>query len=222
MKKTVIVAALALTASLLPAQRTNAQIAEIIKAAVMKAIKAADLEIQRQQNKVIWLQNAQKTLENTMSRLKLKEISDWTEKQRKLYKEYYDELEQVKSYITYYQRIRDISRKQVRLVEAYKRAWHLFRQDDRFTAGEIGYMEQVYAGILEESTRSMDQILLVTRSLTVRMSDAKRLEIINAAADRVDANYDDLVRFNGQNQLLSLQRAKSQQEIETVRKLYGL
>jgi hypothetical protein len=83
-------------------------------------------------------------------------------------------------------------------------------------------MAKVYAGILEESTRNMDQILLVTQSLTTKMSDAKRLEIINAAADRVDANYDDLVRFNGQNQLLSLARAKNQQEIEAVRKLYGL
>ena len=222
MRKTLFTTALIVLASLLPAQESKAQLAEIVKAVVTKAVKAADLAIQRQQNKVIWLQNAQKTLENTMSKLKLKEISDWTDKQRKLYQKYYDELAQVKSLITYYQRIRDISRKQARLVEAYKRAWHLFQRDSRFTPDEIGYMAKVYAGILEESIQNMDQILLVTRSLTTKMSDAKRLEIINAAADRVDANYDDLTRFNRQNQLLSLARAKNQQEIETVRKLYGL
>jgi len=66
---------------------TEAQIpiADIIKEGVKKVIIAIDLRIQRLQNETIWLQNAQKTLENQMSKLKLGEISDWVEKQRKLY-----------------------------------------------------------------------------------------------------------------------------------------
>src|SRR5687768_6820027 len=67
-------------------------IAQIIKEAVKKVIKAVDLLIQRMQNEVIKLQNAQKVLENKLSELKLKEIAEWTEKHRKLYQEYYDEL----------------------------------------------------------------------------------------------------------------------------------
>jgi len=222
MKKILIVVALLIGVSLLPSQQAHAQVAEIIKAAVVKAIKAIDLQIQRQQNKVIWLQNAQKTLENTMSKLKLKEITGWVEKQRTLYEQYYDELAKVKSVITYYQRIRDISQKQKRLIEEYKRAWHLLRQDVHFTRSELAYMEKVYAGILEESVKNMDQILLVTQSLTTQMSDAKRLEIIHAAADRVEANYEDLSQFNAQNQLLSLQRANDQHDIDVTRNLYGL
>ena len=62
----------------------------IIKAAVKKVIKAIDLRIQRLQNKTIWLQNAQKKIENTLSKLKLNEISDWTQKQRNLYQNYYE------------------------------------------------------------------------------------------------------------------------------------
>lgn len=54
------------------------------------------------------------------------------------------------------------------------------------------------------------------------MSDAKRLELINNAADQVDANYSDLVQFNQQNTLLSLQRAKTENDVKTVKKLYGL
>jgi hypothetical protein len=223
MKKLLIMGILVMGISLLPTHETKADgIAEVIKAAVVKVIKAVDLQIQRQQNKVIWLQNAQKTLENTMSKLKLDEISDWVEKQRELYQQYYDELSQVKAAITYYQRIRDITQKQIRLMEEYKRAWNLFRQDDHFTLDELDYMAKVYAGILEESAKNIDQIVLVTKSLTTKMSDAQRLEIINAAADRVDANYYDLIRFNGQNQLLSMQRAKDQQDIDATRKLYGL
>ena len=54
------------------------------------------------------------------------------------------------------------------------------------------------------------------------MSDAKRLEVINKAGDRIEENYHDLQQFNNQNISLSMSRAKDLHEIETVRKLYGL
>jgi hypothetical protein len=201
---------------------TPAAILEIIKAAVVKVIKAADLKIQRLQNKTIWLQNAQKTLENALSKLKLDEISDWTERQKTLYKDYFEELAKVKSIILYYQRIREISRKQLRLVEEYQRAWNLFKQDKYFTSDELSYMAKVYSGILDESAKNIDQVSLVVKSFTTTMSDAKRLEIINAVADDVDANYYDLTRFNKQNIMLSLQRAKENNDVAVVKKLYGL
>src|SRR5258705_13667901 len=71
----------------------------IIKAGVKKAIVAIDLKIQRLQNKTIWLQNAEKILENKMSELKLTEISDWVNKQRDLYANYFDELWKVKNVV---------------------------------------------------------------------------------------------------------------------------
>ena len=194
----------------------------VIKVAVKKVIKAIDLRIQRLQNKTIWLQNAQKKIENTLSKLKLDEISDWTQKQRDLYRDYYEELTKVKSIITYYQLIRDVTQKQVRLVNEYDRAWTLFQQDSHFNKPELDYMQKVYSGILDESVKNIDQIFLILDSFTTQMSDAKRLEIINAAANQIDVNYNDLTLFNRQNVLLSLQRAKTQHEVETVRQFYGI
>jgi hypothetical protein len=224
MKKLMIVLVLMAMDSVSLMQKAQAQdpVIEVIKGAVKKVIKAIDLQIQRQQNKVIWLQNAQKTLENTMSKLKLDEISNWVEKQRTLYKDYYQELVKVKSIISYYQRIRDISQRQIQLVEEYHKAWNLFRQDKHFTSDELDYMKKVYSGILDESAKNIDQVFLVINSFQTQMSDAKRLDIINAAADQVDANYYDLTRFNQQNIMLSLQRAKAYNDVGVVKKLYGL
>ncbi|NEW82784.1 MAG: conjugal transfer protein TraI [Mariniphaga sp.] len=227
MKLYIKIMAIVLCCSLtvMPSSQSNATpvaILEIIKAGIVKVIKAVDLQIQRLQNKTIWLQNAQKTIENALSKLKLNEISDWTERQKTLYKDYFEELAKVKSIITYYQRIREISKKQVRLVEEYQRAWNLLQQDKYFTADELAYMAKVYSGILNESAKNLDQIFLVINSFTTQMSDAKRLEIINAAADEVDANYFDLTRFNKQNIMLSLQRARENNDVEVVKKLYGL
>lgn len=194
----------------------------IIKEGIKKVIKAVDLQIQRQQNKVIWLQNAQKTLENAMSKAKLNEITDWVDKQRILYKDYYEELQKVKSIISYYKRIKEITEKQVYLVAEYKRAWGLFKQDKHFNAEELSYMERIYSGILDESIKNLDQVFMVINSFQTQMSDAKRLEIINAAAGRIDENYNDLKAFNQQGMLLSLQRAKAQNDVDVVKKLYGL
>ena len=224
MKKILIIIVVVVFGIAAPVQNLHAQvpIADIIKAAVKKVIKAVDLQIQRLQNKTIWLQNAQKTLENAMAKTKLIEISDWMEKQRTLYKDYFDELQKVKSIIFYYSRIKEITAEQIQLVHEYKHAFGLFKQDKNFTAEELSYMGSVYTGILDESVKNIDQVFLVVSSFTTQMTDAKRLEIINAAADQIDINYNDLKAFNQQTILLSLQRAKAQNDVDVIKKLYGL
>jgi hypothetical protein len=221
MKNIAMVIIISLGLSLAPTQQSHAQIG-IIKEILIKIIKAIDLAVQKVQNKTIWLQNAQKALENTMSKLKLDEISGWVEKQRTLYKDYFEELQKVKNIIAYYQRIKDLTQKNILLVDAYKKAFALFKQDQHFTAAEIAYMEKVYSGILEQSAKNIDQIFIVINSFSTQMSDAKRLEIIDGAAEQVDKNYADLVQFNTQNKLLSLHRSKDQQDIDVVRALYGI
>lgn len=210
----------------LPAQDTQAAVAipilQIIKAAVKKVIVAVDLQIQRQQNKVIWLQNAQKVLENTMSKLKLDEISDWTEKQRKLYQEYFDELQNVKSAISSFQLVRDITQKQTLIVSEYKKVWAIIQQDTHFTLTEKEYMGQIYSGLLGATVDNLDHLALLVKSFTLQMSDAERLDLLNETAAQVDQNYQDLLSFNRSNAMLSIQRSKSMQELTLLKNLYGL
>lgn len=219
-KKIVLALALALFISV----QSHAQdpILEIIKQGIKKVIVAVDLKIQRLQNNTVWLQNAQKTIENTMSKLRLTEISDWVEKQRKLYDDYFQELWKVKAVIAYYQRVKVIIETQVAMVNEYRGAWALFRQDRNFTAEELDFMFRVYTGMLGESLKNVDQLYLVINAFATQMSDAKRLELINAAADQVEQGYMDLKEFNNQNKMMSLQRASERGEIEYVKRLYGL
>jgi hypothetical protein len=204
-------------------QRTDGQVAilEIIKEGITKVIVAVDLKIQRLQNKVIWLQNAQKTLENTLSKIHLDEIGDWAEKQKALYADYFDELRKVKMALTYYQRVKDIIEKQVQIVNEYKFAWNLFRQDKNFTNEELEQLLNVFTGMMDESAKSIDQLMLVMNSFVTQMSDANRLKIINNVAENVEQILTDLRQFNQQNKVISLQRASERNEIEYVRRLYG-
>ena len=222
MKKLMVTLILCVGLIIAPAQKSHAIVWVVVKAAVKKVIKAIDLKIQRQQNKVIWLQNAQKTIENAMAKTKLGEITDWVDKQRNLYQQYYEELRKVKNVISYYQRIRDITDKQLRLVDGYHAAWNTLRQDNRFRPEELDYMEKVYTGILNESLKNMEQLYLVINSFKTQMSDAKRMELIDAVADKVDENYTDLLQFNRENIGLSYQRVTEKNDAEAVRKLYGI
>ncbi len=215
---------LAVIISAIPSQQTHAQTAiiDIIKQGVKKVMMAVDLEIQRMQNKTIWLQNAQKELENVLSKTKLTEITDWVQKQKDLYGDYFKELWQVKDAVEYYHRIKEIVKKQEGIVREYQSAYSLFKTDNHFSPEEIDYMGKVYTGIIDQSLKNIDQLFLVINSFTTQMADEKRMEIINKADKTMTENYNDIKAFNSQNMMLSLQRSKDMNEVNVVKQLYGL
>lgn len=224
MKKILIVAILSLLCAGLPSAKAHGQLAilEIIREGITKVIVAVDLKIQRLQNEIIWLQNAQKTLENELSKLKLEEIGDWAEKQRKLYDDYFQELWRVKAALTYYGRVKNIMEQQLQIISEYKSAWTLLRLDKNFTPPELDHMQRVYTGMLQESGKTIDGLLLVVNAFATQMSDAKRLQIIDAASESMEQTLMNLKEFNHQSKMISLQRAATRGEIEYAKKLYGL
>ena len=224
MKKILVVMSIGLCFTVLPTQQAKAviPIVQIIKAAIKKVIRAIDLQVQRLQNKTIWLQNTQKTLENKMSKLKLDEIRDWVEKQRRLYDDYFQELRKVKATLANYQRVKEIIQRQVQIVNEYQAAWALFRQDKNFSREEIIYIYEIYTGMLNESVKSIDQLFLVVKSFATSMDDASRMEIIDTVSGDIEQQMTDLKKFNNQNKMISLQRASEKGEIEYAKRLYGL
>ncbi|WP_276499362.1 conjugal transfer protein TraI [Pontibacter litorisediminis] len=197
-------------------------ITEAIKAGVTKVIVALDLQVQRIQNETIWLQNAHKVLENKLSELRLTEISEWSERQRQLYADYYAELWKVKAAIATYRQVREIITLQAALVAEYRRAYGLFRQDGKLSPEELDYLYRVYAGILSESIQHLDQALLVTSSFATQMSDAERLKRLEKAASGIRQTYSDLRRFNARQLQLCLQRAREQGDLVAMQRLYGI
>ena len=212
---------LAVLLTIAPTQRSYA-IWGIVTAAVKKVVKAMDIQVQRLQNRTIALQNAQKALENVMSKLRLEEISDWTERQKVLYQDYFAELWKVKSAIAYYRRISDIVQLQAAIVQEYRRAFSLLRQDRHFTPDEIDHIYTVYSNIIAESLKNVEDVLAVANSFTVQMNDAERLKIIDDAALRVEGHYSTLRRFTRRTVGISLERATTVRDAEKIKELYGI
>lgn len=205
-----------------PFAKAQDPIIEAVKEASRKIIKAVDLQVQRWQNNTIDLQNIQKEIENILSKLKLEEIADWTNKQKELYQQYFDELWRVKTLLTYYRQFSAIVNKQKQLFAEYKRAYGIVQEDSRFTAKEKEYMIGVYDNILSASIQNIDDLLTLMQSFSFQMSDADRLKMISETNDSMDEHLSALRQFNQSNQLLSTQRAKSQKEIESIQQLYGI
>jgi hypothetical protein len=220
MKKIVVLVMVAVLFSAAP-NRASAQFfdpTEIIKEVIM----AIDLGVQKAQTQTIYLQNAQKAIENAMQQLHLTDITTWVQKQKDLYGGYYQELWQVKDALTTYQRVKDIIDKQAQIIREYKSACSMVGADTHFSPSELEHMYSVYGNLLNESAKNVAQLGLVINAFITQMSDGDRMRIIDDAASRIDQNATRLRVFTQGNILLSLQRSKDEADMNTIKALYGL
>lgn len=210
--------------TVLPEQKASAQfvISAVLNETVGKVIRAIDLEVQKAQNQTIWLQNAQKTIENQLNQLKLSQIAGVNQQQETLFSNYYNELFKIKDIIQDYEQVKNITLEQEALVRDYESAWSLVQRDKHFTTSELQYMYNVYSGILKASINNLDQLMNLVQSFKTQMSDGKRMELIRKVSKNVDQNYNDLKQFNNENTILSLQRAQDENDIQSTKALYGL
>jgi hypothetical protein len=220
--KLLLTAAIAAAFLLLPNGRASAQIIDVIDEAVKYALEEADLKIQQAQTETLYLQNAEKALENDMTGGLLDDITDWVQDQDQLFAAYYQELWQVKTAFTGFSKVTSLIERQAQLVKEYQQATTTVQQDPHFSAAEVTHILNVYGGILKASIRNTAQLATVIKSFVTQMDDAGRLHIIDETAAGIDRNYADLQQYTQQNTLLSLQRAKDEGDIQTIKALYGI
>jgi hypothetical protein len=128
----------------------------------------------------------------------------------------------VRNTIALYKRVKEVATYQLNILAEYKRAWSLISQDKHFSPNELTYMHNVYTGIMDESVKNLEQLRLVSSSFQTQMSDAKRLELIDAAADKMEVNFSDLREFTDRNMVLSIQRSRTADETATMKAYYGI
>jgi hypothetical protein len=204
-----------------PSMRSQAQL-EIVVEVIRAAIEAADIAVQKVQNQTLILQDAQKEVENVMAQLHLQEITDWCRQKRDLYSGYYQELWQVKNVLATYEQAKGLVDKQIRLVSDVQRAYGLALSDPHFSSAEQQHIKAVLDGIFSESVKNVDQLGLVLKAFVTQMSDGDRLKLLTSANRKVDDNYSSLRVFMSGNTLLSLQRAKTAEDAEMIKVLYGI
>lgn len=133
-----------------------------------------------------------------------------------------DGLMAVNPSIRNYKRIPFIIEYQKLLLKEYQRAYNRFRQDPNFKLEEIEYLANVYKFLFDASLRNIDELMMIITATKLSMSDDERM----LAIDRIFFDMEDklifLRSFNNNTQLLAIQRARSRNDVETMRKLYGV
>jgi hypothetical protein len=139
-----------------------------------------------------------------------------------LHKAFLDGLLAVSPAVQKYERIVDIIDDQGRIVSEYKAAYNVFRQDKHFTPDEILYMTTVYNNLISSSEKNLTNLLNVMTANTLRMSDAERLGAIDGIYSDTHDQLVFLRQFNAKTGALALQRAKDENDLGSVRALYGV
>lgn len=139
-----------------------------------------------------------------------------------LHRDFLDGLLQVSPAVKQYSKVADIIRVQLKLVKESKAALAEFRGTKQFTITEIEYLGNVYANLLKECLKTLDELAMVVTAGKLRMSDDERLQAIDRIHDEVLEQYTFLNEFNNGTAILSLQREKEQMDIDLMRKIHGL
>jgi hypothetical protein len=189
---------------------------------VGKVARAVDLAIQRIQTQTILAEELEEELQNAMSVLRLGEINDWISQQKDLYAEYFQELRQVKSAVAGYHRVAETVQRQKAILALYGQGLSRLAGDGRLSPAEGAAVAGLYANILAESSRDLQALTDMLLSVTAEMSDEERLTRIDQAAAAMDRCYRDMQALSNRVTLLSLQRAGETNDIENLKKLYGL
>ena len=148
-------------------------------------------------------------------------IKDISEGNFSLHKTFLDALLEVSPAVRKYKRISDIISYQVRLVKEYKTAFDEFKAGNVFTPEELEYLSKVYANLFKESRESLDELMVVITSGTLRMSDDERLQAIDRIYVSVEDQFTFLKEFNGNTAMLLLQRKSEKADINLSKKLRG-
>ncbi|MBS1659507.1 MAG: TraG family conjugative transposon ATPase [Bacteroidetes bacterium] len=194
----------------------------VISSGITKVIKAFDLQVQKKQTQTILLQQAQKIIENALTQLDLEDIRSWVQAQKDLYSDYFQELWQVKPVVAGYHKTAEIIQNQEKIISEYNQAWNRLKSDPNFSTEELAAMNRLYSGLLNETAKNLDMLYAVIRSFSLQMSDEERMQVIDTVGDSMNKTLSDLERLNNQNFLLSIQRSRERNNIDLLKKMYGL
>jgi len=149
-------------------------------------------------------------------------VSDISQGNFNLHEMFLDGLLKASPAVQKYQKVADIINCQIQIVSEYSTAFNRFKSDNNFSPDEIIYMGKVYNNLIDQSIKGLSDLTGVLTDGSLRASDDERLSQI----DRLDSEMQDrlsfLRYFNNNTTVLALQRARENNDVNTIRNIYGI
>lgn len=152
----------------------------------------------------------------------LNTISDIKNGEFKLHKDYFHSLISVNPKIKNYSKVADIIALQVNIIKVHKEAGRQVKQSGTFNGDEISYINGVFERLMNDCTKVIDELITVTGSGQLEMKDDERLKRIDALYSDMQDKYTFIQSFSNEAKLLAASRVEEQNDIQSIRALYGI
>lgn len=121
-----------------------------------------------------------------------------------------------------YRRVTDIVAYQLRIVREYKTAYKRLEGSGAFSPEQLVYVADVYARVIDDSLKSLDELLMIITAQKLRMTDDDRIRAIDRIFGDVEKQLTFLRQFNNRQTMLAIEKAREQSEVRTLKSLHGL
>jgi hypothetical protein len=148
------------------------------------------------------------------------QVKDISQGNFNIHSAFLNSLMEVSPEVRKYGRIADIIEEQASIVSEYKSTLRQANSGGHFNASELIYMNQVFSQLLTQSLNNLTTLANVITAGNLRMSDAERLQTIDHIYSDTQNKLVFLRSFDNQVAILSLQRQKAQNDVNTLQKLY--
>jgi hypothetical protein len=139
-----------------------------------------------------------------------------------LHEAFFNGLAAVNPAVRNYKRIPYIIDYQKLLLREYRRAYQRFEQDPNFTFRELEYLGSVYSFLFQASLRNLDDLTTIITATKLSMTDYERMRAIDRIFFDMQNKVMFMNSFNNSTYLVAVQRARSRNDVTTMRKLYGV
>ncbi len=160
--------------------------------------------------------------EYTMVQKGYEDIKSLSQGTFSLHKVFLDGLLAVSPAVSSYSKVGDIIVKEARLISEYQSANGFLRSSGKFTPQELDYFSGMYGILLQRGEKNVNELDMVTTDGELRMSDAERLSAIDRIDKDIGGELSFMERFNNNAALQVAQRQQIEQDVGTVRGLYGI
>lgn len=146
----------------------------------------------------------------------------FTEKNMLLAKDWYDGLLAISNSIKSYRRVQHIFERQTAIITIYSNYIGQFKADPNLSATQVTGIVRGYAVLIQESGSYLDDLSAIVSPAKSKMTDAERMELIDALDDKVTHQYDLVSYFTRRNMAISTQQGQAAKDAATLKQLYGL
>ncbi|MBS1512793.1 MAG: hypothetical protein JST86_18265 [Bacteroidetes bacterium] len=139
-----------------------------------------------------------------------------------LHRDFFNRLKNVNPAIRRYAKVADIIAYQIKIIRQTKVTLQQIRETKQFTEAELDYCNKVFDNLMDECIKTVEELILVTTSGELEMTDDERLKRIDGLYADIQDKYSFTCSFSEDMGLLAVQRLGELMEINRSKLINGI